>query len=146
MTFAVSIGAAGVAYIDSRGSSRTASRRGYTRTSGTVTLAPQAGLGTALGGPAYVSSTVSRDGRRTAYVDTDRKLWIVTDQGVRTKVIALPRRTATRRSAGRYCDVDIAPRSLCLIQEDLREPHFSCSRGCSSPRFGAALRSLPRCQ
>jgi hypothetical protein len=43
-TFAVSIGAAGVAYIDSRGSSRTASRRGYTRTSGTVTLAPQAGL------------------------------------------------------------------------------------------------------
>jgi hypothetical protein len=64
MTFAVSIGAAGVAYIDGQGSSRTASRRGYTRTSGTVTLAPQVGLGTALGGPAFAGSPLMPSGNR----------------------------------------------------------------------------------
>ncbi len=82
-TYAVSIGASTVAYVDNQlgmdGESPryTLSRRSFGKT---LALSAQTTLGQ------VGSAMISRDGRRTAYVDKTGDLWIVRDDGVRTRV------------------------------------------------------------
>jgi hypothetical protein len=78
----VSLGAGGVAYVDSQLPANSVSRRFYTRPAGAVTLTPQITIGQAGRGQ------VGREGRRTAYVDTAGVLWLAADDGVRTRVFA----------------------------------------------------------
>lgn len=81
-TFAVSIGASTGTYVDNQLGMNgqlplyTLSRRSFGKT---LALSAQTGLGE-VGRP-----MVTRDGRRTAYVDKAGDLWIVRDDGVRTK-------------------------------------------------------------
>lgn len=81
VAYTVSIGAGGAAYVDSQGPARSAGRRAYSRSGTALTLHPQVTL---TGQTA--TAMVSRDGRRTAYVDAGHDLWLVTDDGVRTRV------------------------------------------------------------
>ncbi|MEV6286020.1 hypothetical protein [Kribbella sp. NPDC051770] len=90
ITYVVQLGAGGVAYVDTQQPANAASRRFYTRGPGTVTLSAQTKLGQEGGG----TKLVSREGRRTAYVDTAGALWLVTDDGVRTKVFTPATRVA----------------------------------------------------
>ena len=82
-TFEVSIGASTIAYVDNQlgmnGESPvyTLSRRSFGKT---LALSAQTRLGQ------VGTRVVGRDGRRTAYVDTAGDLWIVRDDGVRSKV------------------------------------------------------------
>ncbi len=78
---AVSIGAGGTAYVDSQLPAEAVSRRFYTRPPGAVTLTEQVKIG-----QAGAVRLVSREGRRTAYLDSAGVLWLVTDDGVRTRV------------------------------------------------------------
>lgn len=80
----VAIGAGGVAYTDTQRPVDAVNRRTYTRSGSTVTLSAQTRIGTTNKG--ITSWIVTRDGRRTAFVDTAGVLWLVGDDGVRTKV------------------------------------------------------------
>jgi hypothetical protein len=80
---AVSVGAGGAAYVDSQLPAEAVSRRFYTRPTGAVTLTEQVKIG-----QAGAVRSVSREGRRTAFVDSAGVLWLVTDDGVRTRVFA----------------------------------------------------------
>lgn len=95
-TSAVAIGASAVAYVDNQiktdSSLLSAERRPYARPGSTVALGNQVDLGR-VGRP-----RITRDGRRTAYVDTAGDLWIVTDDGVRTKAFDAVDRVASVRS------------------------------------------------
>jgi hypothetical protein len=81
VAYTVSIGAGGAAYVDSQGPARSVSRRAYSRSGATLMLHPQV----ALAGQT-AATTVSRDGRRTAYLDAGLDLWLVTDDGLRTRI------------------------------------------------------------
>jgi hypothetical protein len=81
---AVSLGAGGAAYIDNQPPGLSVGRRFYTRPPGAVTLTPQVRIGQSQVG----TPMVSREGRRTAFVDTTGALWLVADDGVRTRAFA----------------------------------------------------------
>ncbi|ONI75514.1 hypothetical protein BWI15_06600 [Kribbella sp. ALI-6-A] len=81
VTRAVSLGAGGAVYVDTQLPADSLSRRFYARPAGAVALTAQTKLGQAAAGP-------SREGRRTAYLDAAGVLWLVTDDGVRTRVFA----------------------------------------------------------
>ncbi|GAB2572566.1 hypothetical protein [Kribbella endophytica] len=84
VAYAVSLGAGGVTYFDSQLPANSVSRRFYTRPAGAVTLTAQTKIGQASLG----RWTVSREGRRSAFQDTAGTLWLVADDGVRTRVFA----------------------------------------------------------
>ncbi|MEV6286021.1 hypothetical protein [Kribbella sp. NPDC051770] len=83
---AVAIGAGGVAYSDTQPAADSVNRRTYTRSGSTVTLSAQTRLGTTV--KPLAQQMVARDGRRTAFVDEANVLWLVGDDGVRTRVFA----------------------------------------------------------
>lgn len=76
VSYGVGLGAGVVGYIDSQG----LSRRPFTKSGSTISL----------GGPTKITYSgeyrVSRDGRRTAYLDQNDDLWLITDDGVKTRV------------------------------------------------------------
>lgn len=82
-TFAVAVGASTVTYVDNQlgmtGETPryTLSRRSFNPS---LSLSAQKSLGQ------VGADRVARDGRRTAYVDTAGDLWLITDDGVRTRV------------------------------------------------------------
>jgi hypothetical protein len=78
----VSIGAGGVAYVDWQPPADSVNRRLYTQSGSTITLSGQARVGQT----GSFHRNVSREGRRTAYADGVGVLWLVADDGVRTKV------------------------------------------------------------
>lgn len=82
VAYSVSLGAGGAAYVDSQAPGHSVSRRFYTRPTGAVTLTAQTRIGQSQGG----TPMVSREGRRSAFEDTTGALWLVTDDGVRTRV------------------------------------------------------------
>ncbi|TWD82200.1 FlgD-like protein [Kribbella amoyensis] len=86
----VSVGAGGVAYVDWQPPAESVNRRLYTQSGSTITLGEQTRLG--HGGSYY--RQVSREGRRTAYADDAGGLWLVGDDGVRTKVFTSTTRVA----------------------------------------------------
>lgn len=83
MTYAVALGAGGAAYVDSQEPAARVSRRFYSRSGATLTLTGQTALM-----PSTPVQVVARDGRRTAMVDAGFNLWLVADDGVRTKVFS----------------------------------------------------------
>ncbi|GAB2572560.1 hypothetical protein [Kribbella endophytica] len=84
VAYSVALGAGGVAYVDTQRPVDSVNRRTYTRSGSTVGLSAQVRIGGTnrpVGGRA-----VSRDGRRTAFIDAAGVLWLVGDDGVRTRV------------------------------------------------------------
>jgi hypothetical protein len=84
-TWSVAIGASTVAYVDNQGMTgtslrKTLSRRTFTKSGTTLSLAAQKTVGE-IG-----DSRIARDGRRTAYVDKGGDLWLITDDGVKTRM------------------------------------------------------------
>lgn len=92
--YSVSLGASGVAYVDTQGPTVSVTRRAYSRSSSSVGLYPQVQVV-----PETVHRDVGRDGRRTAYIDKSFNVWVVTDDGVRTKVFTAVNEVA-RASTG----------------------------------------------
>jgi hypothetical protein len=86
VAYTVSLGAGGVAYVDTQRPGDSVSRRTYTRSGSTVGLSAQVRIGTT--NRSLTDRVLSRDGGRTAFVDTANVLWLVGDDGVRTKVFA----------------------------------------------------------
>jgi hypothetical protein len=80
----VALGAGGVAYVDTQRPVDSVNRRAYTRSGSTVGLSAQVRIG-GTDRPTG-NRAVSRDGRRTAFVDAAGVLWLVGDDGVRTRV------------------------------------------------------------
>ncbi len=95
VAYKVSLGPGGVAYIDNQPAADSVMRRLYTRSGSTVVLSAQTRIGRTNPDPGGAGwRLVSRDGRRTAYVDEVGDLWLVTDDGVRTKVFTASPRVA----------------------------------------------------
>jgi len=86
----VSVGAGGVAYIDSQPPTDSVNRRLYTQAGSTITLAAQSRIGQS----SSFWNSLSREGRRTAFADNTGALWLVADDGVRTKVFTPAERVA----------------------------------------------------
>ncbi|TDU88400.1 hypothetical protein EV138_1944 [Kribbella voronezhensis] len=91
LAYAVSLGAGGVAYVDSQLAAPSVNRRTYTKSGSTIALGSQLRL--AQSGSRW-QQQLSRDGRRTAYVDNGGDLWLVTDDGVKTRVFDGETKTA----------------------------------------------------
>ena len=87
----VSLGAGGVAYLDSQLPAPAVNRRAYTKSGSTITLGSQVRLAQSTD---PWKQSLSRDGRRTAYVDNGSDLWLVTDDGVKTRVFDGETKTA----------------------------------------------------
>ncbi|QNE21021.1 hypothetical protein F1D05_27820 [Kribbella qitaiheensis] len=78
----VSLGAGGVAYLDNQVPAYAVNRRAYSKSGTTITLSSQIRVAQT----SRTNQSVSRDGRRTAYLDSGGDLWLATDDGVRTRV------------------------------------------------------------
>ncbi len=78
----VALGAGAAAYQDSQRPIDSVYRRSYTRSGSTITVSGQ----TLVSQTSPSRNLLARDGRRTAYLDTTGDLWLVTDDGVRTRV------------------------------------------------------------
>ncbi|TCO50233.1 hypothetical protein EV646_102307 [Kribbella antiqua] len=81
----VAIGASTVAYVDNQGQvgeapRLTLSRRTFTKSGTAFSLAAQKTVAE------VGDSRIARDGRRTAYVDKGGDLWLITDDGVKTRM------------------------------------------------------------
>jgi hypothetical protein len=82
----VAVGASTIAYVDNQLGINgelpplTLSRRTFTKSGSTLSLAAQKTVG-GIG-----DARIARDGRRMAYVDKGGDLWLITDDGVKTRV------------------------------------------------------------
>ena len=94
-TSALAVGASSVGYVDDQiradGTQYSMQRRAYTRPGSSVVLGGQVSLGR-VGQP-----RIARDGRRTAFVDVAGDLWLITDDGVRTRAFDAVDRVAAVR-------------------------------------------------
>lgn len=99
VSWGVAVGPGAVTYADSQGE-RTLSRKSVTRSGSTIGLGRQVTVG-----PVASSSPIARDGRRTAYLNQNGVLQVITDDGVRTTIFTPQTKVATVTSTADAFDM-----------------------------------------